>query len=294
MRKTRLGICAGVLFLLGVTSQAGATHHAAVLGVSASTTDASIPPTVEGPGYILPDSPLFFLDELKQNTRLFLAFTPENKAKVYADVAGERLAELRFMLAKHNEDKVRVALEGVESNTRNAGLQMAAAQFVGRRNSELAKTINDSIKLKQESLDVLEAQITGDMLFQIQATQKALVAAKVGIEEQLNEADLQNEIDYDVHRELRRDLSQTLSTAKHLELEIDALERQASEAAQASLTRREEALKSEATHKSELLLTSEKQTDQKSVRINEETVEQVKKVVKSAQDTAAKFQASGL
>lgn len=294
MRKIGVGISVGLLVVLGMASLASANHHADVLGVSTSVVGASIPPTVEGPGYLLPDSPLFFLDELKQNTRLFLAFTPENKAKVYADVAGERLAELRFMLAKHNEDKVRVALEGVESNTRNAGLQMAAAQFTGRKNSELAKTINDSIKLKQESLDTLEAQVTGDMLLKIKATQKALVAAKVRVEEQLNEADLQNEIDYDVHRELRRDLTQTISAAKHLELEINTLERQASEAAQASLTKREETLKSEATHKSELLLASEQQTSQKSIKINEETVEQVKKVVKSAQDTAAKFQARGL
>src|SRR3989344_6040694 len=286
-----IGISVGLFVVLGMASFARANHHADVLGVSTSVLGASIPPTVEGPGYLLPDSPLFFLDKLKQNTRLFLAFTPENKAKVYADVAGERLAELRFMLAKHNEDNVRVALEGVESNIRNAGLQMAAVQFAGKRNSELAKTINDSIKLKQESLDILEAQVSGDMLLRINVTQKALVAAKVRIEEQLNEADMQNEIDYDVHRELRRDLSQTLSAAKHLELEIDALEHQASEAAQASLSRRERALKSEVTHKSELLLTSEKQTDQKSVSINEETIEQVTKIVKSAQDTAAKFKA---
>ncbi|OGH23552.1 MAG: hypothetical protein A2698_02110 [Candidatus Levybacteria bacterium RIFCSPHIGHO2_01_FULL_42_15] len=289
-----IGISVGLFVVLGMASFARANHHADVLGVSTSVLGASIPPTVEGPGYLLPDSPLFFLDKLKQNTRLFLAFTPENKAKVYADVAGERLAELRFMLAKHNEDNVRVALEGVESNIRNAGLQMAAVQFAGKRNSELAKTINDSIKLKQESLDILEAQVSGDMLLRINVTQKALVAAKVRIEEQLNEADMQNEIDYDVHRELRRDLSQTLSAAKHLELEIDALEHQASEAAQASLSRRERALKSEVTHKSELLLTSEKQTDQKSVSINEETIEQVTKIVKSAQDTAAKFKARGL
>ncbi|OGH30763.1 MAG: hypothetical protein A3J69_01635 [Candidatus Levybacteria bacterium RIFCSPHIGHO2_02_FULL_42_12] len=289
-----IGISVGLFVVLGMASFARANHHADVLGVSTSVLGASIPPTVEGPGYLLPDSPLFFLDKLKQNTRLFLAFTPENKAKVYADVAGERLAELRFMLAKHNEDNVRVALEGVESNIRNAGLQMAAVQFAGKRNSELAKTINDSIKLKQESLDILEAQVSVDMLLRINVTQKALVAAKVRIEEQLNEADMQNEIDYDVHRELRRDLSQTLSAAKHLELEIDALEHQASEAAQASLSRRERALKSEVTHKSELLLTSEKQTDQKSVSINEETIEQVTKIVKSAQDTAAKFKARGL
>src|ERR1035437_4242316 len=48
-----------------------ADHQQDVLGV-ASAPVLSIPPTSDGPGLILPDSPLFFLDQIKQEVRLFL------------------------------------------------------------------------------------------------------------------------------------------------------------------------------------------------------------------------------
>ena len=145
-------------FVLIFSPSAIASHRAQVLGDATVPSDLSIPPTGEGPGILLPDSPFFFLDELKQNLRLFLAFNPEVKAKVHAAIAGERLAELQFMLAKNNEDGIRIALLGVSDNLKKAAEDLSRAKLKGKDIKILAKTLNDSIKEKREKLSFLEYQ----------------------------------------------------------------------------------------------------------------------------------------
>src|SRR3989338_1846457 len=91
-----------LIFLLSVSltsvivvlssNSVSANHQEDVLGVASAET-LSIPPTAEGPGLVLPDSPLFFLDRLKQEFRLILAFTPEQKAKIHSAEAALRLSD---------------------------------------------------------------------------------------------------------------------------------------------------------------------------------------------------------
>ena len=128
-------------------SPVSANHLQDVLGVESKPT-LSIPATSEGPGLLLPDSLIFFLDQLKQEARLVLAFTPEQKAKVHNAVAGERLAELQLMLAKDSVKGIRIALTGISDNLREAAEDIAAAKLTGRNINLLAKDINDSIKEK--------------------------------------------------------------------------------------------------------------------------------------------------
>ena len=133
-----LGIC-----LLLLTSSASAHHRKRVLGVSTFTTTPSLPPTIEGPGFILPSSPLFFVDQFKQEIRLAFAFSPERKAKVYSQIAGERLAELRFELEKNNEKGIQTALEGMNQNIKGAAENIARAQLSGKNVAQTAKEINN-------------------------------------------------------------------------------------------------------------------------------------------------------
>ena len=142
----------GLIFLLTIgltslvaTNSASANHLEEVLGVE-SMPVLSIPPTAEGPGFLLPDSPIFFLDQLNQEFRLFLAFTPEQKANIHNAVAGERLAELQLMLAKNSVPGVRIALLGVADNLKYASYDIVNAKLTGRSISLLAKSVNDSIK----------------------------------------------------------------------------------------------------------------------------------------------------
>ncbi len=180
-----------LIFLLSVSltsvivvlssNSALANHQEDVLGV-ASTPVLSIPPTTEGPGLVLPDSPLFFLDKLKQKVRLFLAFTPEEKAKIHNAVAGERLAELQIMLARNNVPGVRTDLQGVSDNLKATSQDLNDANLTGRNISLLAKEINDSIKEKEQKLFVLENQATGEIKAQVVAAIEALKVAKVSVE----------------------------------------------------------------------------------------------------------------
>lgn len=116
----------------------------------------------EGAGAILPDSPFFFLDKIRQTVRLLLAFTPEQKAKVHASIAGERLAELQIMLAKNNAENVETDLHEVSDNLTMASNNLARAKLAGRNTSSLAKEINDSIKEKQQELDLLEGELSSE------------------------------------------------------------------------------------------------------------------------------------
>jgi len=218
-----------------------ANHQEDVLGV-ASTPTLSIPPTAEGPGLVLPDSPLFFLDRIKQEFRLLLAFTPEQKAKIHNAIAGERLAELQIMLVKNNVPGIRTALQGVSDNLKGASGDLANAKLTGRNINLLAKEINDSIKEKQKVLSDLEAQATGEIKSQVMAAKEALKIAKVSVEENLPADLLMNETIDDLNQEIGDNINKAAGSAKGINRAIDVLTRLASEAAQKDQPARQEAL----------------------------------------------------
>lgn len=201
-----------------------------VLGV-ASAQVLSIPPTSDGPGLILPDSPLFFLDQIKQEFRLLLAFTPEQKARIRNSIAGERLAELRIMLAKNNVSGIRIDLQGISDNLKEATADLAGAQLTGRNINLLAKEINDSIKAKQQALSVLEAQATGEIRAQVTAAKEALKIAKVGVEESLPADLLVNETIDDLNQQIGDNVNSAGLSGAEINRAISVLTRLASEAA---------------------------------------------------------------
>jgi len=238
----------GLIFLLSVSStsliaanSASANHLEEVLGVE-SMPVLSIPPTAEGPGFLLPDSPIFFLDRLKQEFRLLLAFTPEQKAKIHNAVAGERLAELQLMLAKNNVHGVRIALLGVADNLKEASNDIANAKLTGRSISLLAKSVNDSIKEKQKALSVLEKDAKGEIKAQVQAAKESLKVSKVKIEDNLPADLLINEMEEDLRLEIDDNISKAAHSATGINRAIDVLTRLASEAAAKNQPARYEAL----------------------------------------------------
>lgn len=240
-----------LIFLLSVSitsaivilfsNQALANHQEDVLGV-ASEEVLSIPPTAEGPGLVLPDSPLFFLDLLKQEFRLLLAFTPEQKATIHNAIAGERLAELQIMLAKNNVAGIRVALQGVSDNLKGAAVDLAMAQLTGRNINLLAKEVNDSIKEKQKVLSGLEAKANGEIKAQVTATREALKIAKVQIEENLPADLLMNETIDDLNQEIGDNVNKAKVSATGINRAIEVLTRLASEAAVKNQPARQAAL----------------------------------------------------
>lgn len=248
-RRSILG--AGFIFLLSISlvsviivlssNLVSANHQEDVLGV-VSQEVLSIPPTAEGPGLVLPDSPLFFLDKLKQEFRLLLAFTPEQKAKIHNAVAGERLAELQIMLTKNNVPGIRIALQGVSDNLKGASNDLDNAKLTGRNINLLAKEINDSIKEKQQKLSVLENKATGEIKAQVTAAREALKIAKVQIEEKLPADLLVNETIDDLNQEISDNVGRAKVSATGINRAIEVLTRLASEAAVKNQPARQEAL----------------------------------------------------
>lgn len=277
------------------SSPAYAHHKERVLGAQDSTVP-QIPPTVEGPGLILPDSPLFFLDQLKQNVRLAFAFNPEAKAKVRADIAGERMAELRFMLAKNNKKGIDIALQGISENMQKSAEALNQAQLSGRNVSSIAKDINQDIKRKQEAFDVLEATNQKEIQFKAKAAQEELLQAKVTIEDSLPEDELENEVEDDLHRITEDEVENASASAQRVSRQLEELGKQASQSADKALQRRAEAIKKAVGQRNEILrkieeknLELEQKKQEKLLKIQGVSAEQARKAVEEAQKAAEKF-----
>lgn len=200
-----------------------ATNREEVLGVQTDSSTVNMSPTTEGPGLILPDSPFFALDELKQSLRLAFAITPEAKMRVHSAIAGERLAELRYMLARDNKRGIEIALNGVGSNLEAAANALAESHFSGNDVSKLALNVNTDIKAKQRILDNLEAKATGTLKSQIALTQEKVLYAKLTVADSLSEDESQKELVDDLNRNVDRDINNIEGTVSRLEKNIDSL-----------------------------------------------------------------------
>lgn len=296
MKKVALGFLLILILLITAESDAYARHRGQRKVLGASTVSAQIPPTVEGPGFILPDSPLFFLDEFKQRFRLIMAFTPEARSEVYKNIAGERMAELRLMIAKNNQSGIKTALDGVSENLKSASKSLSEAKLTGRDVALLAKKINDDIKLKRIAFDILENGTVGEINARVVATQEAVNAAKIEVEDLLPEDELENEIEESLEREIEDEVEEASESAEELELDLEDLKEEASESAKKALKRREEALKRAIEGKNEALkkveekrLELEKKKQEKLLKVNEEAAEAAKSAVENAKKAAEKF-----
>lgn len=298
MGKIKLGVLILVLILITFAAKpVSAYNHAQVLGISSSDSLLQMQATTEGPGLILPDSPLFFLDQIKQSVRVLLAFTPEGKAKIYEDIAGERFAELRFMLAKNNRESIRTALQGISDNFQNATKELSQAKFAGKNVTKLAKTINNDIKLKQQALDLLEDQASAELKAEITASSEIILVAKIKVEESLPVEDLENEIVYDLNRQINRKVLMTSESASEIYSALDALNKQATQAAQSALKKREEALAKAIAEKNDVLrkneeklLALEEKKQESLLAVQQDEIDKVKELVKKAEEASLKLQ----
>lgn len=284
-----------VLFIFLTVVSSSHAYRKEVLGIEDQ--NLSIEPTTEGPGIFLPDSPFFFLDQLKQNIRVALAFTPEEKAKVYTAIAGERLAELRFMLDKKNLAAVKTDLDAISDSYKLAADQVTLAKMSGRDVSILAKEINDSIKAKQKVLDELHIKAEGEVESSVRATADGLTIAKAKVENSLNDADLENEIKEDMVRDTELKLHDATESAIELRESLEELENEATNAAKESLDKREQVLREAIKEKNEALrrteerrLELERKEQNMLLQMQQTAVENAKEIVEKAEETARNFE----
>lgn len=299
MRKS-LVLCI-ILFILISQKPALAFRHQVlndVLGVSTASALPQLDPTSEGPGLILPDSPFFFLDRIKQSVRLFAAFNPEEKAKIHEQIAGERLAELRFMLAKNNLKAASVALAGVSDNLRGSADSLVKAQFEGKNVSKLAVDLNNNIKLKQQALDNLEKDSTGTLKLVVQRIQSDIFESKLKVDDSLPEDLLQNEVQRDLERRIKTTVNNASDSAQLLDRDLENLTKQAVTASQKSIAKRQDALKAAVESKNtklieveSKLLEVEKVKQQGLLTAQSKAAMQAKEALQKAQEAASAVEA---
>jgi len=247
------------LFVLFFLFSAGsyAHHKKAVLGESTSSSELNFPPVTAGPGLILPDSPFYFLDKIKQQLRLLIAFNPKERAQVRSQIAGERLAELRIMMARNNPEGIIVALSELEDETGLAADELFDADAQGEDVNELSKEINNVFKTHREILDSLENQATGVLQLRFMLAKLAIKEAKNKAEDTLPENELENEINDSLSHELEDSLHDAKNSTLTLTRVLEKLQQQASESAKQNLRRREEALKRAIENQDKSLRTQE-------------------------------------
>lgn len=282
-----------VVSLVTNTQLASAHHKKAVLGETTEATDVNFPPVSSGPGLILPDSPFYFLDHLKQNTRLFFAFGNDDKARVRAAIAGERLSELRIMMVRADTDGINTALDQLARENRLAAEHLGEAQAEGKDVEELAMEINTSIKQQREILGIAEEQSSGELRIRFELARQSLRESKIEVEDALPEDELQKEIEDALYDVIEEDLEDAQGSSKRLERALAVLTEQASKSAGSNLSRRQEALQKAIENKNETLrrleerrLSAELEKQEKIAEEQEKAAEEVQKASENVEKAA--------
>lgn len=275
------------MFLL-VGVQTYAHHRSQVLGLSTSSSELTFPPVSYGPGYILPDSPLFFLDKTFQSLKIALAFTPEQRAKLHAQIAGERMAELRVLMNRNNQTAVNITLNLLEQELEASSKQLGEASAVGKDVKTLAKTINENIKIQRKILGTLASQADGDLKYRLKAAREVLKEAKIKVEDELPEDELEQEIEEGLEDELEEEVDDADDSTRGLEHAVDVLTKLASQAAERHQERREDALRRVIEMKNDTLLQEKAQLldseEKNRAKLHEERKEAAKKAREAARE----------
>lgn len=267
-----------------------------VLGDSVAASDIEVPPVAAGPGLILPDSPIYFMDNSLQTIKLLLITSPENKAEMRQRIAHERLAELRVMMAKNNTYGIKRALQELARENNATAMELENASLKGKDIRKLASGMNESMKQQRAFLDILSDQSKGALKLQLKSSIEELKEAKVEVENHLAEDELLKEVEDSIEQDIDDKIEEASESAGGLERSIDVLTRLASDAAKKEQVKREEILLQAIENKNNTIRRQEEKLSElkrkKEERIHnleKEAVENARKVVESAIATAEKL-----
>lgn len=138
-----------------------------------------------GPGHLLPDNPLYFVDLWRDNLRFFLTAKPEERAKLNMEIAGERLAELKIMLDRQSPKGISLALENLTARIEDAKNILRKERSKGKDVAALAHDLNEGIEQDQEFLAKLEKRTQNQDKFLVRAAQTKIAQAEIEVENEL-------------------------------------------------------------------------------------------------------------
>ena len=103
---------------------------------------------------LTPNSPLYFLERAAEAIGEFLTFNTEVKARLQAERALERIAEVKAMLAEKevNPKGLNVALEKLQANVAKAAEIVQEEQQKGQNVSKLAKELDTDFEVRERLL----------------------------------------------------------------------------------------------------------------------------------------------
>lgn len=252
-----------VLALLLVTFSAvpaAAYHDREVLGESIQLSDTVFPAITSGPGHILPDSPLYFIDRTYQNFRLALVFTSEAKAKLHADILGERLAELRVVAMRDKKAAITAVLAEIEKEALASATELKDASAQGKDVTQLARTIHQLLADYRGVIVAVKAQVPDTSFEQkLATTADVLWEAKIISEDALPTGDLEAELAANIDEQLEEEVMGIASSAGRLEKRLSAYEKLASRAAEREAKKQQEQANREALQAKQKELIAQRQ-----------------------------------
>lgn len=230
MKKLYAVLIVFALFILVIPQHVLASPRQEVLGDSSN--NELFPAVSAGTGFLLPDSPFYFLDKIFQGLKLTASINPQAKAKIEIQIIGERMAELRVMHAKGNRDGINVVLSEIEKEARNAAQYVKDAAAEGGDVTVLAKQINDYFRDYRTVLTTASQNSNEELSLKLDSTNQSLLVSKVNVEDFLNPADQDDAIQSDLEDEVERVVLGAEAKANATEKKIDNLEKRASKAAE--------------------------------------------------------------
>ncbi|MBI3984996.1 MAG: hypothetical protein HY344_03600 [Candidatus Levybacteria bacterium] len=201
-----------------------------VLGYSSN--NDTFPQITAGTGYLLPDSPFYFVDKAFQRLKLSLAFFLDEKAIVQTQILGERMAELKVMYEAKNTEGINTALLEIEREAKNLAQNLKKAAMDGNDVSIVAKQANDALKDYRLVLATVAKASDDQLSFKLESASYVLLLSKLDIENYLNTADQEEAIASDLEIEVENAVLGTSTKAQKAEQKIQKLEKRAQKAAQ--------------------------------------------------------------
>ncbi len=215
------GFVLTILLIVPIQAQA---RHGRVLGTEADNLQVDLA-TTQGPGLLMPSSPLYFIDLWRDNFTLFLSsFDKEAQAKLHLKIAGERISEVKMTLEgkEVNARGLDIALSSITENINGAASSLKAQKNKGKNVEKLAGELNNIIDAQQISLRVIAKAHGDEVRLKIKAVQKAIDTDEIEIEDELSEDELDREVEDELEEQIEDERKEASSSA----VKVDELEKE--------------------------------------------------------------------
>lgn len=194
MRKILTALMALLTFLFAPAL--AFANHGDVLGTrtESSRVDLSVN---QGPGFLLPTSPIYFVDLLRDNLGLLLhSYNDAVEAKFHLQLAGERISEINMMLDQKEitPRALDMALENMSENIEGAAQRLKLAKNKGNDVEQLASDLNDIINDEKDSLRAIASKTDAETTLKIAAKLAKIREIETGVEDEMAAGALEREI----------------------------------------------------------------------------------------------------